>query len=80
MTPERLKTARAALGLTQAEFAEAFQVSPRAIGGWEQGVRNGRAHAIPAPVALLVRFALKHADVRLELGILLLSPLSAPRD
>jgi transcriptional regulator with XRE-family HTH domain len=34
MTPERLKAARAALGLTQAEFAEAFQVSPRAIGGW----------------------------------------------
>jgi transcriptional regulator with XRE-family HTH domain len=69
MTPKTLKAARAALGLTQAEFAEAFQVSPRAVGGWEQGVRNGHAHAIPAPVALLVRFALKHPMIRRELGI-----------
>jgi transcriptional regulator with XRE-family HTH domain len=69
MTPEELKSARAALGLTQAEFAKAFQISPRAIGGWEQGTRNGRPHAIPAPLALLVGFALKHPAVRRELGI-----------
>lgn len=69
MTPEELKAARVELGLTQHQFAKAFQVSPRAIGGWEQGTRNGREHAIPAPVALLVRVALKHATVRRELGI-----------
>ena len=47
MTPDELKAARATLGLTQHEFAKAFEVSPRAVGGWEQGMRNGRAHAIP---------------------------------
>jgi len=31
MTPEEIKAAREKLGLTQAEFAKAFQVSPRAI-------------------------------------------------
>lgn len=69
MTPKQLKAARTALGLTQAEFAKAFQVSPRAIGGWEQGARNGRPHTIPAPVALLVKFALKHPIIRRQLGI-----------
>jgi transcriptional regulator with XRE-family HTH domain len=69
MTPQKLKAARERLGLTQHQFAKAFQVSPRAVGGWEQGVRNGHAHAIPAPVALLVRFALKYPDVRRKLGI-----------
>lgn len=69
MTPEELKAARAELGLTQPEFARVFKVSPRAVGGWEQGERNGRPHHIPAPVAILVRFALKHAAIRRELGI-----------
>jgi transcriptional regulator with XRE-family HTH domain len=69
MTPKQLKAARKALGLTQAEFARAFQVSPRAIGGWEQGERNGRPHTIPAPVALLVKFALRHPIIRRQLGI-----------
>jgi DNA-binding transcriptional regulator YiaG len=69
MTPQELKAARAKLGLTQPEFAKAFHVSPRAVGGWEQGERNGRPHAIPAPVALLVRFAVKHPVIRRELGI-----------
>jgi transcriptional regulator with XRE-family HTH domain len=69
MTSKQLKAARKALGLTQVEFAKAFQVSPRAIGGWEQGERNGRPHTIPAPVALLVKFALKHPIIRRQLGI-----------
>jgi len=69
MTPDEFKQARIKLGLTQVEFAEVFQVSPRAVGGWEQGERNGRKHAIPAPVALLVRAALKHQSLRRELGI-----------
>jgi transcriptional regulator with XRE-family HTH domain len=69
MTSKQLKAARKALGLTQVEFAKAFQVSPRAIGGWEQGERNGRPHTIPAPVALLVKFALRHPIIRRQLGI-----------
>jgi DNA-binding transcriptional regulator YiaG len=69
MTPEQLKAAREQLGLSQVAFAKAFDVSLRAVGGWEQGVRNGRETAIPAPVAKLVEMALRHPNVRLELGI-----------
>jgi transcriptional regulator with XRE-family HTH domain len=69
MTPEEIKGAREKLGLTQVEFAKAFQVSPRAIRGWEHGERNGRPHAIPPVVALLVKFAVKHPTIRRELGI-----------
>ena len=69
MTPDEIKAAREKLGLTQAEFAKAFQVSPRAIRGWEHGERNGRPHAIPPVIALLVKFAVKHATIRRELGI-----------
>ena len=69
MSPEELKASRAKLGLTQPKFARAFQVSLRAVGGWEQGVRHGRSHAIPAPLALLVKFALKHPIIRRGLGI-----------
>jgi DNA-binding transcriptional regulator YiaG len=69
MTPDEFKAARLELGLTQIEFAKAFQVSPRAVGGWEQGERNGRKHTIPPVVALLVRAAIKHPTLRSELGI-----------
>jgi putative transcriptional regulator len=69
MSPGEFKEARVKLGLTQVEFAEVFHVSPRAVGGWEQGERNGRKHAIPPVVALLVRAALKHSVLRRELGI-----------
>jgi len=69
MTPDEIKAAREKLGLTQAEFAKVFQVSPRAIRGWEHGERNGRPHAIPPVIALLVQFAVKHATIRRELGI-----------
>jgi DNA-binding transcriptional regulator YiaG len=69
MSPGEFKAARRALGLTQIEFAHTFQVSPRAVGGWEQGERNGRPHTIPPAIALLVRFAVKHPMIRRELGI-----------
>ena len=69
MTPEELRAARAKLGLTQAEFAKAFQVDIRTVGGFEQGARNGRPSTIPPPLALLVRFALRHPMIRRELGI-----------
>jgi transcriptional regulator with XRE-family HTH domain len=69
LTPEELKAAREQLGVTQPELAKALEVSLRAMAGWEQGVRNGRTHAIPAPVAILVKLALRHQIVRRELGI-----------
>jgi hypothetical protein len=48
VTTKKLKAARTTLGLTQAEFAY-FQVSPRAVGGWKQGARNGFRHTNPVP-------------------------------
>jgi DNA-binding transcriptional regulator YiaG len=69
MTPAEFKAAREALGLTQEEFARAFKVSLRAVGGYEQGMRNRKPHAVPAPLASLVRMALAHVRVRRELGI-----------
>ena len=69
MTPGEFKEARNKLKLTQVEFAEVFKVSPRAVGGWEQGERNGRPHKIPEVVALFVRLAVRHQTIRRELGI-----------
>lgn len=69
MNPDEIKAARAKLGLTQAEFAKAFAIDLRAIGGFEQGQRNGRPSKMPPPLALLVRLALRHPVVRRELGI-----------
>ena len=69
MTREEFKQARAALGLTGAEFAAAFDVGPRTVRGWETGARNGKPALVPRPVAVLVRLALKSPSVRRELGI-----------
>ena len=69
MTPDELKAARSQLGLTQPEFARVFHVSARALRGWEYGERNGKPHMMPEPVAILVRFALRHPMIRRELGI-----------
>jgi DNA-binding XRE family transcriptional regulator len=69
MTPDEIKSARATFDLTQEEFAKAFLVSKRAVGGWETGHRNGKPHAVPEPVACLIKLALKYDNVRRELGI-----------
>ena len=69
MTPEELRAARAAFGLTGAEFAQVFDVSDRTVRGWEAGQRDGNPAPVPRPIAVLVRLALKHASVRRELGI-----------
>jgi transcriptional regulator with XRE-family HTH domain len=55
--------------LTQAEFAQAFKVDLRTVGGFEQGERNGRPSKMPPSLALLVRLALRHPMIRRELGI-----------
>jgi transcriptional regulator with XRE-family HTH domain len=69
MTGDELRDARKQLGLTQPEFAKAFQVDVRTVGGFEQGERNGRPSKVPPPLALLVGFALRHRTIRRELGI-----------
>jgi transcriptional regulator with XRE-family HTH domain len=69
MTPEELRAARAAFGLTGAEFAQVFDVTARTVRGWEAGHRDGKPSPVPRPIAVLVRLALKHASVRRELGI-----------
>ena len=42
MTSEELRAARAAFGLTGAEFARVFDVSDRTVRGWEAGQRDGK--------------------------------------
>lgn len=65
MTPEELKRARHALGLSVDQFAEWFGVaSGRTVRGWEIGERNGEPTRVPQPVALLVRLALEFEAVR----------------
>jgi DNA-binding transcriptional regulator YiaG len=69
MTADGLREARRKLGLTQVEFAKAFQVNVRSVSAYEVGERNGRPATIPPSLALLVGFAVKHPMIRRELGI-----------
>jgi DNA-binding XRE family transcriptional regulator len=69
MTREELRTAREALGLTQTEFAKAFDVNIRTVKAWEAGHHNDKPAPVPHLVAVLLRLALKQASVRLALGI-----------
>ncbi len=57
MTPASLQLARAALGMTQPEFAKAIGVSrTMTVSDWERGI-----HPIPETVAILVRLLVKEA-------------------
>ena len=67
MTPEELRQAREALGLTAVAFAKVFGVNERTLRSWEKG--EERSGPIRPPIAVLVRLALKSASVRRELGI-----------
>lgn len=69
MTPDELRQARAALGLTGLELANVLDVSDRTVRAWESGARDGKPSPIPQSIAVLVRLALKYASVRRELGI-----------
>ena len=69
MTPNELRAARKAFGLTQTEFSNIFDVNIRTVKAWEAGHRDGRPAPIPRPIAVLVRLALTQASVRLALGI-----------
>jgi DNA-binding XRE family transcriptional regulator len=77
MTPNELRAARKALGLTQTEFANIFDVNIRTVKAWEAGHRDGRPAPIPRPIAVLVELALKHASARLALGIPTVKTMSA---
>jgi DNA-binding transcriptional regulator YiaG len=69
MTPEELRAARKAFGLTQTEFANVFDVNIRTVKAWEAGHRDGKPSPVPRPIAVLVRLAQEQASVRLALGI-----------
>jgi DNA-binding transcriptional regulator YiaG len=69
MTKDELRAARKALGLTQAEFANVFDVDIRTVKAWEAGHRDGKPAPVPRLVAILARLAQEQASVRLALGI-----------
>jgi DNA-binding transcriptional regulator YiaG len=52
MTPEELRQAREALGLTAVQFAKAFDVNERTLRAWEKGGQRG---PIPKLVSVVVR-------------------------
>ena len=65
MTPEELKLARHALGLSAEGFASWVNVqSGRTVRKWEAGDRD-----IPGPVAVLVRAAMESEAVRHYFGL-----------
>ena len=67
MTPEELKSARHALGLSAEGFASWVNVqSGRTVRKWEAGDRD-----IPGPVAVLVKAAMKSQAVRDYFGLTL---------
>jgi DNA-binding transcriptional regulator YiaG len=69
LTPEELKQARAALGLTGDDLAAALGVAGRTVRAWESGMRDGKPAPVPQAIAVLLRLALKMPTVRRELGI-----------
>ena len=65
MTPEALKAARHALGLSAEGFARIVRVaSGRTVRRWEDGSQD-----IPGPVQVLTRLMMNYASVRSFLGI-----------
>lgn len=67
MTPDDLKSARNALGLSTEGFARLVDVeSGRTVRRWEAGDRS-----IPGPVSVLVGLLLNSAETRDMLGVTL---------
>ena len=58
IAPNAVASARLKTGLTQTEFANALQISPRTLQEWEQGRRqpSGAAKA-------LIEIALRHPEI-----------------
>jgi DNA-binding transcriptional regulator YiaG len=68
MTPDELRAARRALGLTGAELAELMGFASRTLRVWE-GRDAKQTAPIPRAVEIIVNLALKYPIVRRELGI-----------
>jgi DNA-binding transcriptional regulator YiaG len=67
MTPEELKSARHALGLSAEGFARWVNVaSGRTVRKWEAGDRD-----IPGPVSVLVKATMENRSVRAHFGLAL---------
>lgn len=67
MTPDELKSARHALGLSAEGFASWVNVQGgRTVRKWEAGDRD-----IPGPVQVLVKAAMESAEVREYFGLTL---------
>lgn len=63
MSPEDVRAARAALGMTQAELAEALGLAPASgrdtVRAWEGDQHDKRFRPISGPAALTLRFLLR---------------------
>lgn len=57
MTPTAVLSARQTLGMTQAAFAAALGVTPRAVSNWENGHRK-----VSTPVERLITTMLREAE------------------
>jgi DNA-binding transcriptional regulator YiaG len=64
MTPDELKAARHALGLSTYDLAELLRVDPRTVRRWQ-----GEGLPIPYAVEALLTLAIKFPAVREWLGI-----------
>ena len=59
--PNQVAQARAKIGLTQKEFAQVLQISPRTLQEWEQGRRKPSG-----PAEALIKIAFRHPEVFLQ--------------
>jgi len=63
--PNKVVEARSKTGLTQLQFAEVLNISPRTLQEWEQGRRKPSG-----PAQALIKIATRHPEViREDLGI-----------
>lgn len=58
VAPNEVAEARGKTGLTQMEFAEALNISPRTLQEWEQGRRKPSG-----PAKALIEIAFRHPEV-----------------
>ncbi len=58
IAPNEVASARLKTGLSQVQFAQALQISPRTLQEWEQGRR-----APSGPAKALIQIAFRHPEV-----------------
>ena len=64
MTPETIKTARLALGVSTGDFARLMRVDKRTVERWEAGDRD-----IPGPATIMVEVLIQSPQARLLCGL-----------